>query len=147
MAMATLALLVVVHTFFQNATTYTRGALGLAGIPVRTSVGVATAGAIVFVLVSRLYKESGPGLRIRATREDPLSSASVGTHVVRTRYGVWLLSAAMMGAAGSFWAQSVIAFNANQFYFTITFALLAMLVSAGERRSRAQSRARPSSRS
>ena len=46
MAMATLALLVVVHTFFQNATTYTRGALGLAGIPVRTTLGVATMAAI-----------------------------------------------------------------------------------------------------
>ena len=68
---------------------------------------------------------------MRATREDPLSAASVGTNVVRTRYGVWLLSAAMMGAAGSLWAQSVIAFNANQFYFAITFALLAMLVIGG----------------
>ncbi len=131
MAMATLALLVVVHTFFQNATTFTRGALGLAGIPVRTTIGVATVAAILFVLVSRIYKESGPGLRLRATREDPLSAASVGTNVVRTRYGVWLLSAAMMGAAGSLWAQSVIAFNANQFYFAITFALLAMLVIGG----------------
>ena len=131
MAMATLALLVVVHTFFQNATTYTRGALGLAGIPVHTTLGVATMAAIGFVLLSRLYKESGPGLRLRATREDPLSAASVGTNVVRTRYGVWLLSAAMMGAAGSLWAQSVIAFNANQFYFAITFALLAMLVIGG----------------
>ena len=131
MAMATLALLVVVHTFFQNATTYTRGALGLAGIPVRTTLGVATMAAIGFVLLSRLYKESGPGLRLRASREDPLSAASVGTNVVRARYGVWLLSAAMMGAAGSLWAQSVIAFNANQFYFAITFALLAMLVIGG----------------
>ena len=131
MAMATLALLVVVHTFFQNATTYTRGSLGLAGIPVRTTLGVATVGAVVFLLLGRLYKESGPGLRLRATREDPLSAASVGTSVVRTRYGGWLLSAAMMGAAGSLWAQSVIAFNANQFYFAITFALLAMLVIGG----------------
>ncbi|MGZ8631296.1 MAG: branched-chain amino acid ABC transporter ATP-binding protein/permease [Actinomycetota bacterium] len=131
MAMATLALLVVVHTFFQNATTFTRGSLGLAGIPVRTTIGVATAGAVVFLLLGRLYKESGPGLRLRATREDPLSSASVGTSVVRTRYGGWLLSAAMMGAAGSLWAQSVIAFNANQFYFAITFALLGMLVIGG----------------
>jgi branched-chain amino acid transport system permease protein len=131
MAMATLALLVVVHTFLQNATTFTRGSLGLAGIPVRTTLGVATIAAIVFLLVGRLYKESGPGLRTRATREDPLSSAAVGIHVVRVRYGSWILSAAMMGAAGSLWAQSVIAFNANQFYFAITFALLAMLVIGG----------------
>ncbi len=131
MAMATLALLVVTHTFFQNATAYTRGSVGLAGIPVRTGVVAGTVAAIVFVVIGRLYKESGPGLRLRASREDPLSAASVGTNVVRTRYGAWLLSAAMMGAAGSLWAQSVIAFNANQFYFAITFALLAMLVIGG----------------
>jgi branched-chain amino acid transport system permease protein len=131
MAMATLALLVVVHTFLQNATTFTRGSLGLAGVPVRTTVTVGTIAAIVFVLVGRLYKESGTGLRLRATREDPLSAAALGTNVIRVRYGSWLLSAAMMGAAGSLWAQSVIAFNANQFYFAITFALLAMLVIGG----------------
>ena len=131
MAMATLALLVVVHTFLQNATTFTRGSLGLAGVPVRTTVVVGTVAAIVFVLIGRLYKESNTGLRLRATREDALSAAALGTNVVRVRYGAWLLSAAMMGAAGSFWAQSVIAFNANQFYFAITFALLAMLVIGG----------------
>jgi branched-chain amino acid transport system permease protein len=131
MAMATLALLVVVHTFLQNATTFTRGSLGLAGIPVRTTLGVAAVGAVAFVVLGRLYKDSGPGLRLRATREDSLSAASVGTNVVRSRYGAWILSSAMMGAAGSLWAQSVIAFNANQFYFTITFALLAMLVLGG----------------
>lgn len=131
MAMATLALLVVVHTFLQNATTFTRGSLGLAAIPVRTTAAVGTVAAIVFLLMGRLYKESGPGLRLRASREDPTSAAALGTYVVRARYGSWLLSAAMMGAAGSFWAQSVIAFNANQFYFAITFALLAMLVIGG----------------
>jgi branched-chain amino acid transport system ATP-binding protein/branched-chain amino acid transport system permease protein len=131
MAMATLALLVVVHTFLQNATTFTRGSLGLAGVPVRTKIEVGTAAAILFVLLGRLYKESGPGLRLRATREDSLSAAALGTNVIGVRYGSWLLSAGMMGAAGSLWAQSVIAFNANQFYFAITFALLAMLVIGG----------------
>jgi len=131
MAMATLALLVVVHTFLQNATTFTRGSLGLAGVPVRTTVVVGTIAAIVFVVLGRLYKESNTGLRVRATREDSLSAAALGTNVIRVRYAGWLLSAAMMGAAGSFWAQSVIAFNANQFYFAITFALLAMLVIGG----------------
>jgi branched-chain amino acid transport system ATP-binding protein len=41
------------------------------------------------------------------------------------------LSAAMMGAAGSIWAQSVIAFDANQFFFALTFSTLAMLVIGG----------------
>jgi branched-chain amino acid transport system permease protein len=131
MAMATLALLVVGHTLFQNWTAVTRGSLGLFGIPVRTSAGVAVVGAIAFAVLARLYKESGPGLRLRASREDPLSSGSGGIDVVRVRFGAWVLSAAMMGAAGSLWAQSVIAFDANQFYFAATFATLAMLVIGG----------------
>lgn len=131
MAMATLALLVVAHTLFLNWEAVTRGSLGLFGIPVRSTITVSTIGAIVFVFLGRLYKESGAGLRLRATREDPLSSAAGGTHVVRSRYGAWILSAGMMGAAGSMWAQSVIAFDANQFFFALTFSTLAMLVIGG----------------
>jgi branched-chain amino acid transport system permease protein len=131
MAMATLALLVVAHTLFVNWEAVTRGGLGLFGIPVRTSTGVGVVGAIAFVVLARLYKESGPGLRLRATREDTLSAAAGGTNVVRTRFGAWVLSAAMMGAAGSLWAQAVIAFDGNQFYFAATFATLAMLVIGG----------------
>ena len=67
MAMATLALLVVVHTFLQNATTFTRGSLGLAAIPVRTTAAVGTVAAIVFLLMGRLYKESGT--RLAAARQ------------------------------------------------------------------------------
>jgi branched-chain amino acid transport system ATP-binding protein/branched-chain amino acid transport system permease protein len=131
MAMATLALLVAAHTLFQNWEAVTRGSLGLFGIPVRTTSGVAVVGAIAFVVLARFYKDSGTGLRLRATREDPMSSAAGGVDVVRTRFIAWVVSAAMMGAAGSLWAQSVIAFDANQFYFAATFATLAMLVIGG----------------
>lgn len=131
MAMATLALLVVAHTLYLNWDGVTRGSLGLFGIPVRSTIVISTLAAIVFVFLGRLYKESGPGLRLRAAREDPLSSASGGIHVVRTRYAAWILSAAMTGAVGSIWAQSVIAFDANQFYFALTFSTLAMLVIGG----------------
>jgi branched-chain amino acid transport system permease protein len=131
MAMATLALLVVAHTLFLNWDGVTRGTLGLFGIPVRSTIVISTVAAIVFVFLGRLYKESGPGLRLRAAREDPLSSASGGIHVVRTRYAAWILSAAMTGAVGSIWAQSVIAFDANQFFFALTFSTLAMLVIGG----------------
>ena len=37
---------------FQNATTFTRGSVGLAGIPVRTTLVVGTISAIVFVLLT-----------------------------------------------------------------------------------------------
>jgi branched-chain amino acid transport system permease protein len=132
MAMATLALLVIGYTLFQNWESVTRGTLGLFGVPNDTTVWMALGGAIVFVFVARVFKESGPGLRLRASREDPLAAAALGTNVVRVRYGAWILSAAMMGVAGSLWALSVLAFDPNQFYFAATFSLLAMLVVGGK---------------
>jgi len=131
MAMGTLALLVVFHTVFQEWKGVTRGTLGLFGIPARSTLWIALAAAIGFITFARLYKESTPGLRLRATREDPLSSAAVGIGVVRARFGAWVVSGAMMGAAGSLWALSVLAFDPGQFYFAATFSLLAMLVIGG----------------
>jgi branched-chain amino acid transport system permease protein len=132
MAMATLALLVIAYALFQNWESVTRGTLGLFGIPADTTAWVALLGSAAFVLVARLYKDSRPGLRVRATREDPLAAQALGTNVVRVRYEAWILSASMMGAAGSLWALSVLAFDPNQFFFATTFSLLAMLVVGGK---------------
>jgi branched-chain amino acid transport system permease protein len=131
MAMGTLALLVVLHTVFLQWETVTRGTLGVFAVPDRVTTWTGLAAAIAFIAFARLFKESGPGLRLRATREDPLSSGAVGIGVVRSRYVAWVVSAAMMGASGSLWALNVLAFDPGQFYFTATFALLAMLVIGG----------------
>lgn len=131
MAMGTLALLVVVHTVFQQWQAVTRGTLGLYGVPRNTTPVVAALAAVLALVVARVYKESPAGLRVRATREDPLSAGAVGIRVIRSRYGAWVLSAALMGGAGSLWAQNVIAFDPGQFFFSTTFALLAMLVVGG----------------
>lgn len=131
MAMGTLALLVVAHTVFQQWQAVTRGTLGLYGIPRATTPLVAASAAVFVLVIARLYKESPMGLRVRATREDPLSAGAVGIRLVRARYGAWVLSAALMGGAGSLWAQNVIAFDPGQFFFSTTFALLAMLVVGG----------------
>ena len=43
----------------------------------------------------------------------------------------WTLSGALMGMGGGLWAQYNIAFGPRQFFFAITFSLLAMLVVGG----------------
>ena len=101
MAMATLALLVVVHTLLpERDDVHARSS---SGSPASRSAprDVATVAAIVFVLVSRLYKESGTG---PAAAGDARGPALGGLPWARTWSGrgtaSWLLSAAMMGAAG-----------------------------------------------
>jgi branched-chain amino acid transport system permease protein len=131
MVMATLALLVVVYAVLVNWTEITRGSQGLFGIPLLVGPPAAIIAAGVFIVLSRWYKGSAMGLRLRATREDPISAASVGIDVPRARLGAWVLSAVMMGAGGSLWALTVIAMGPEQFFFEATFSLLAMLVVGG----------------
>jgi branched-chain amino acid transport system permease protein len=130
-AMATLALLVMVHALLANWDSVTRGGYGIYGIPSNTTMWVALGGLLTMALLARLYRASRSGLRLQATREDPLSARSVGVHVERSRFTGWVLSAAMMGAAGSLLAQHLLAFDPDQFFFALTFSSLAMLVIGG----------------
>ena len=131
MAMATLALLVLVHAVLANWDSVTRGGYGIYGVPGHTTMWVALVGLVAGTLIARLYRASGPGLRLQATREDPLPARSVGVHVAAARFGGLLLSAAIMGAGGALFAQHILAFDPDQFFFPLTFTTLAMLVIGG----------------
>lgn len=131
MAMATLALLVMAHALLTNWGSVTRGGYGIYGIPDNASLWISLGGLLSVTLVARLYRASGPGLRLQATREDPLSARASGVNVARARLGAWVLSAALMGAGGALYAQHLLAFDPDQFYFTLTFSTLAMLVIGG----------------
>lgn len=131
MAMATLAILIVGFDIFVNWTSVTRGAIGVYAVPALASPWVAAFSLILIIFVARFYRESRAGLRVQASREDPLPAASVGINVRRVRFTSWTLSAAVMGAGGALWAESVLAFDPSQFYWDYTFTTLAMLVIGG----------------
>jgi branched-chain amino acid transport system permease protein len=130
-AMATLALLVLVHAILANWDSVTRGGYGIFGIPNNATPWGSLAGLVVVLLVARLYRAAQPGLRVQAAREDPVSARAVGVNVAVSRFGSWMLSASIMGAGGAMLAQQLLAFDPDQFYFTLTFSTLAMLVVGG----------------
>ena len=130
--MSTLALLIVVFTVMVNWMEITRGGQGVFAIPRLTDPWVAVVAASLFIVVARLFKASGTGLRLRASREDELAARAAGIDVPGVRLAGFVLSAAMMGAAGGLWALNVIAFDPDQFSFAMTFSLLAMLVVGGK---------------
>jgi branched-chain amino acid transport system permease protein len=130
-AMATLALLVLVHAILANWDSVTRGGYGIYGIPNNATPWTALTGLVLVLLVARLYRAAQPGLRLQAAREDPVSARAVGVNVAVSRFGSWMLSAAIMGAGGAMLAQQLLAFDPDQFYFTLTFSTLAMLVVGG----------------
>ncbi len=131
MAMATIGVLVILFVVFDNWEGITRGSTGLFGIPRSTTVWSALVFAVVTIAICRLYRESNPGLELRASRTDSLAAEALGSNVVRLRWWAWTLSGALMGMGGALWAQYNIAFGPRQFFFSLTFGLLAMLVVGG----------------
>ncbi|MCB0195661.1 MAG: branched-chain amino acid ABC transporter permease [Anaerolineae bacterium] len=131
MAMATLALLVMMHAVFSNWEEVTRGTTGLYGIPRSITLWSALVGIIVISGLALLFKASPTGLYLQASREDPLAAQTIGINLFRVRLIGWLVSGALMGGAGALWAQNILAFGPDQFYFVETFTLLSMLVIGG----------------
>jgi branched-chain amino acid transport system permease protein len=105
--------------------------MGVYGVPENTTLWAAFLLACLAVVVGVLFKYSRVGLRLQASREDPLAAEASGVNVVRSRYIAWVGSAALSALAGSVWAQFNLAFDPSQFYYTQVFAALSMLVIGG----------------
>jgi branched-chain amino acid transport system permease protein len=130
-SLATVALLVVVHDVAENWDRITRGTPGFivdAPQPGTWNLFFWAAGAI---LLAWLYKLSSGGLRLIASREDPVAAAASGIRIRRERALSLLLSAFLAGMAGGLFALHFANISPLNFYLTITFTIVAMLVVGG----------------
>jgi branched-chain amino acid transport system permease protein len=128
---ATLALLVIVHTFDVQTTAITRGTSTMIGVPSTTTLGSSLIWAFVAIFIAFAYQASRRGIQLRATRENEPAARSVGISVPIERGVAWVVSAFLMGMGGALYAHYVIAFGADEFYLSITFTLVLMLVAGG----------------
>lgn len=128
---ATLALLIIVHGIIIGARDITRGSQSFFGVPRETGIWVAACVCIVAIVIMRLFRDSVPGLRLRAAREDAIAAGSNGVGIRGERLLAWVLSAGLVALAGVALGHFLGAFSPKKFYFVDTFALLAMLIVGG----------------
>lgn len=128
---ATLALLIIVHGVIIGARDITRGSQSFFGVPRETGIWLAAAVCIVALLATRLFRDSVPGLKLRAAREDPIAAGASGIGIKGERLLAWVLSAGVVALAGVALGHFLGAFSPKKFYFVDTFALLAMLIVGG----------------
>ena len=83
------------------------------------------------IIITRLFRDSPLGLRLRASREDEVVAKAMGVRVVLVRLTAWTLSAAFAGVSGVLYAHLLGAFSAQQFYLHLTILTLAMLIVGG----------------
>jgi branched-chain amino acid transport system permease protein len=130
-SLATVAMLVVVHDIAENWDRITRGTPGFiidAPAPGTWALFPWAAGAIV---VAWLYKRSPGGLRLIASREDPVAAVASGIRIRRERAIALVVSAFLAGAAGALFALHFANISPLNFYLSVTFTMVAMLVVGG----------------
>ncbi|HLP70280.1 MAG TPA: branched-chain amino acid ABC transporter ATP-binding protein/permease [Rhizobium sp.] len=130
-SICTLGFLVIVHVVLVASSDFTRGSQTFFGIPRAVNLWVALPFAIAAVAIARIYRDSGAGMQLRASREDEIASTAVGVNVRLHRFLAWVLGAVLSGVAGVLFAHFIGAFSPKDFYFNLTFMLLAMLILGG----------------
>lgn len=128
---ATLGLLIIVNSLIVGAQGVTRGSQAMYGIPRLISLPTAVLFVVAALVVARVYRDSVPGLLMRAARENEAAALASGINVRLQRYIAFVLSAMICAAAGIVFAHTFAVFSAKSFYLDMMFVLIVMLVVGG----------------
>jgi branched-chain amino acid transport system permease protein len=131
LAVATLGLIFIVQGLAVNLDGYTRGALGLNGLPELTNLWWVYGWMLVTLYVCWKLKHSSLGRTMLAIRENELAAACLGVRITRTRIFSFALGAFFAGAAGGLWAHMVTLITPSSFSFLFAFQLVVMVVLGG----------------
>ena len=128
---ATLGLLIIVHSIATSAREITRGSQTFYGLPRITDLVFVLVAALVFILIARFYRESRWGLFARAARDDEDAATALGINPRRTRLIAWSLSGMLMTVAGALYGHILGAFSPASFYMGLVFAQVVMMIVGG----------------
>ncbi|MFX1534195.1 MAG: branched-chain amino acid ABC transporter permease [Promethearchaeota archaeon] len=140
-AMATLIMQNVIVQIFLDWTSFTKGDIGLTGVPFPTIFGVEVRGiyyaylclAALGITLYVVYKllNSSLGMAMRAIREDDVLTESLGINVARTKMIVYATSSFMIGAAGSLLGHISMVLTPRMFEIGLSFQILVQTIVGG----------------
>ena len=146
LAIMTLGFGEIVPIVFLNLENWTEGTNGIGGIfrpeplpgigPFSALTPFAyfiTMAFIITIAMALLYRlqDSRVGRAWNAIREDELAAAANGINTVTTKLLAFALGATTAGLAGVFNASKLTIVSPDQFYFTVSFTVLAMVILGG----------------
>jgi ABC-type branched-subunit amino acid transport system permease subunit len=146
LAIMTLGFGEIVPIVFLNLDRFTRGTNGIGGIyrpealpllgpfsaisPFNYFLVMAAIVTVTMILMYRL-QDSRIGRAWNAIREDELAAAANGINTVTTKLLAFSLGATTSGLAGVFNASKLTIVSPDQFLFTVSFTVLAMVILGG----------------
>lgn len=130
-ALATLAFTEIVRVIALNWDDVTGGALGLGGIPAKTTVPLLAAVLLALLLVVTLVRRSRHGRLLEATRQDEMPAQALGIDVARVRLLSFVASGAICGLAGGLLGHLNFFIGPNDFGLLRSLDALAYAVLGG----------------
>jgi branched-chain amino acid transport system permease protein len=130
-SLATFAVLIVANSVFANWETVTRGSAGLILDASAPGIWTLVLWGCLAVVVATAFQQTRLGTRLAASREDETAARAIGVRVWWERGAAFVLSAFVVGAAGSLFAQYYSSLNPDSFFLDLTFMAITMLVVGG----------------
>jgi branched-chain amino acid transport system permease protein len=131
LAVATLGFLIILQVLITNMESFTRGPLGLNGLPMYTNLWWVYLWVVLTIYVCWKVKHSSLGRSMLAIRENEMAAECLGISLARTRIMAFALGAFLAGVAGGLWAHLVTAITPTSFSVVMAFNLVVMVVVGG----------------
>ena len=131
LAVATLGLIIIVKTLVNNLDGYTRGGLGLNGLPQLTNLWWVYGWTALTVWACWRIKHSSLGRAMMAIRENEMAASCMGISVVRVRMTAFVLGAFFAGIAGGLMAHLITVITPGTYSILLAFNLIVMIVIGG----------------
>jgi branched-chain amino acid transport system permease protein len=122
---------VIVQVSIVNLVDFTRGALGLSGIPNYANLWWIYGFAVLTIYVVYRMVHSRFGRALRAVRDDIVAAQMSGVNVARTRLIAFTISAFFAGIAGGLLGHLLRILTPGQFSFNAVFIGVAMMILGG----------------
>jgi len=131
LAVATLGFIIILQVLITNMESFTRGPLGLNGLPMLTNLWWVYMCVVITVYVCWKVKHSSLGRSMLAIRENEMAAECLGIPLARTRIMAFALGAFFAGIGGGLWAHLVTVITPTSFSVVMAFNLVVMVVVGG----------------
>lgn len=131
LAIATLGFSEIIRIVLTNAKSITNGALGIKSIPRMPTMWVFFGIMILSVTLIVLLINSSYGRAFKAIREDEVAAQAMGISLFKHKVMSFAIGAFFAGIGGGLLASLLGTVDPKQFYFTMTYNFLLMIVLGG----------------
>lgn len=130
LAIATLGFSEIIRIVFTNLKTITNGALGIKSIPTISTWTIFIVAILSIIFISLLIN-STYGRAFKAIREDEIAAEAMGINLFKHKVMSFAIGAFFAGIGGGLFASLLGTVDPKQFYFTMTYNFLLMIVLGG----------------